>query len=194
MRIGLNSTLSLFAVIVVSGAAFAQSDRKQPSTSTISLHQASLARYQRWVDEDVRWIISDEEHQAFLKLTNEEERDQFVVQFWLRRDPTPGTEENEYKEEHYRRIAYSNEHFAAQTMGAMTDRGRIYIVYGPPDAIQQHTIDGVPEEIWHYDAFSRSAQFVLDEGKLPRTGNKVDLEFLDNCRCNEFRLHTPEPK
>jgi len=79
-------------------------------------------------------------------------------------------------------------------MGAMTDRGRIYIVYGPPDAIQQHTIDGVPEEIWHYSAFSRSAQFVLDEGKLPRTGNKVDLEFLDNCRCNEFRLQTPEPK
>lgn len=142
----------------------------------------------------MRWIISDDERQAFLKLTNEKERDQFVVQFWLRRDPTPGTTENEYKEEHYRRIAYSNEHFAAQTMGAMTDRGRIYIVYGPPDAILRNTIDGVPEEIWHYNAFSRPGSFVGYEGRLPHNGNKVDLEFLDNCRCNDYRLQTPEPK
>ena len=68
---------------------------------------------------------------AFKRLKTDEEREQFIEQFWLRRDPTPDTDENEFKEEHYRRIAYANEHYASGIPGWKTDRGRIYIMYGP---------------------------------------------------------------
>src|SRR5437588_10859 len=80
--------------------------------------------YKKWLDEDVAWIITDEERSAFKQLSNDEERDQFIEAFWQRRDPTPDTEENEYKEDHYARIAYANEHFAEGTLGWKTDPGR----------------------------------------------------------------------
>ncbi len=87
--------------------------------------------YKKWLNEDVGYIITDEEKTAFHRLNTDEEREQFIEQFWLRRDPTPDTEENEFKEEHYRRIAYANEHYASGIPGWKTDRGRIYIIYGP---------------------------------------------------------------
>src|SRR5205823_3049233 len=77
---------------------------KQKKANEKSLHQELEKTYKKWLDEDVSYIITDEERSAFLKLSNDEERDQFIEQFWLRRDPTPDTEENEFKEEHYRRI------------------------------------------------------------------------------------------
>src|SRR5471030_408556 len=89
--------------------------------------------YRKWLNEDVSYIITDEERTAFKRLQTDEEREQFIEQFWLRRDPTPDTVENEFKEEHYRRIAYTNENFASGIPGWKTDRGRIYITYGPPD-------------------------------------------------------------
>ncbi len=92
--------------------------------------------YQKWMTEDVAYIISDEERKAFKRLNTDDERENFIEQFWMRRDPTPDTEENEFKEEHYRRIAYANEHYASGIPGWKTDRGRIYIVYGPPDEIE----------------------------------------------------------
>src|SRR6266516_6531300 len=91
--------------------------------------------YKKWLDEDVPYIITDEERAAFRQLSNDEERDNFMEAFWQRRDPTPDTVENEFKEEHYRRIAYANEHFAAGIPGWKSDRGRLYIVYGPADEI-----------------------------------------------------------
>src|ERR1700745_3205046 len=98
--------------------------------------------YKKWLDEDVRWIITDEERAAFKQLSNDEERDQFIEAFWQRRDPTPDTVENEYKEEHYRRIAYANEHFAAGIPGWKTDRGRMYIPFGPPAQIESPPTGG----------------------------------------------------
>lgn len=187
--------LCALVVVGIGVVALAQSNQKQPSTignGYLSQHLPTV--YQHWLDEDVRWIISDNERTAFEKLIDNSERDQFIEQFWLRRDPTPGTSKNEFKEEHYRRIAYSNEHFAAQARGSLTDRGRIYILYGPPDAVQRQTTNGVPEERWHYDAFSEPGRFVGYEGNLLRSGNKVDLEFFDDCHCNDYRLKTPEPK
>ena len=113
--------------------------------------------YQKWVDEDVAYIIQPEERAVYLRLTTNEERNQFIGQFWLRRDPTPGTEANERKEEHYRRIAYSNERFADSIPGWKTKRGRFYIRFGPPDEIESHpgrkeswrywTLEGVGENI-----------------------------------------------
>ena len=102
--------------------------------------------YEKWLTQDVAYIIEDDEKQAFALLTTNEEREKFIEQFWLRRDPTPGTPENEFKEEHYRRIAYANERFyAVTTPGWKTDRGRIYITYGPPNEIEDHRSGGAFE-------------------------------------------------
>ena len=98
--------------------------------------------YRKWLQEDVAYIITDEERAAFKRLQNDEEREQFIENFWLRRDPTPDTVENEFKEEHYRRIQYANDHFASGIPGWKTDRGRIYIVYGPPDERDEHPSGG----------------------------------------------------
>ena len=101
--------------------------------------------YRKWLNEDVAYIITDEERAAFKRLQTDEEREQFIEQFWLRRDPTPDTVENEFKEEHYRRIAYANEHYASGIPGWKTDRGRIYITFGPPDEIESHPSGGTYE-------------------------------------------------
>src|SRR5271157_6425487 len=115
---------------------------KQRKANAKALKIELSKTYRKWLDEDVRWIITDEEQKAFKMLSNDEERDQFIEAFWQRRDPTPDTEENEFKEEHYRRIEYANEHFAAGVPGWRTDRGRIYIMYGQPDEIESHPSGG----------------------------------------------------
>ena len=108
--------------------------------------------YKKWLDEDVRWIISDEERTAFKRLQTDDEHEAFIEQFWLRRDPTPGTTENEMKEENYRRIAFANDHFSVGIPGWQTDRGMIYIRYGPPLTIDTHgaTASTFPYETWRY--------------------------------------------
>ncbi len=169
-------------------------DDSRKKEQSKALKQELSKTYKKWLDEDVRWIITDEERSAFKKLSNDEERDQFIEQFWLRRDPTPDTVENEYKEEHYRRIAYSNEHFAAGIPGWKTDRGRIYIMYGPPDEIDSHPSGGqyirpqdegggqtstYPFEDWRYrylDNLSGSQK------------QEVIIEFVDTCMCNEYHM------
>ena len=115
---------------------------KQKKQNSKSLKIELSKTYKKWLDEDVRWIITDEEQKAFKLLSNDEERDQFIEAFWQRRDPTPDTIENEFKEEHYRRMAYANEHFAAGIPGWKTDRGRIYVMYGPADEIESHPSGG----------------------------------------------------
>lgn len=115
---------------------------KQKKENAKALKQELSKTYKKWLDEDVVYIISDEERKAFKQLSNDEERDQFIEAFWQRRDPTPDTEENEFKEEHYRRIEYANEHFAAGLPGWKTDRGRIFIMYGPADEIDAHPSGG----------------------------------------------------
>ena len=98
--------------------------------------------YQKWLNEDVAYIVTDEERQAWQRLATDEERQHFIEQFWLRRDPTPDTAENESKEQHYRRIAYANERFGSGIPGWKTDRGAIYIVLVPPDEIESHPSGG----------------------------------------------------
>jgi len=164
--------------------ARAQSNSSQrPTTGSSKFSHDLPTEYQRWLDEDVRWIITPEERAAFIRLSKNGERDRFVEQFWLRRDPTPGTPENEYKEEHYRRIAYANVHFAQAVPGWETDRGRIYIVYGPPDRIKIESArtsgdSGKPKELWHYQA-------------IPGYGEDIDLKFVDVCSCGDYQLETP---
>lgn len=160
-----------FALLVIVATAHAQSNDK-------SARHHSESAYQQWLDTDVAYIIAPEEKAAFSRLSQDSDRDHFIEQFWLRRDPDPGTLKNEFKEEHYRRIAYANEHFAAGVPGWRSDRGRIYILYGPPTGVDaHHTNDdsGPPTEIWHYRSNSRE-------------GRAVDFKFVDFCRCGAYRL------
>jgi GWxTD domain-containing protein len=133
--------------------------------------------YNKWIDEDVRWIITAQEEREFLKLAADEQRDHFVVEFWERRNPNPGSRDNAFKEEHYRRLAFSNEHFAAKMPGWKTDRGHVYIAYGPPDSIIKHSSTGTnpAEELWSY-------RHTL------RAGGDVSLQFVDRCGCGEYAL------
>ena len=142
----------------------------------------------KWLNEDVRWIITDEEARAFKNLSNEEERQQFIEMFWQRRNPNPDSPENEFRDEHYARIAYANEHFAAGKPGWMTDRGHIYIAFGKPDSIDSHPSGGsyerpmeegggntstFPFETWHYRY-------------LAGVGDNIDIEFVDTCMCGDY--------
>ena len=154
-----------------------------------ALEDASKA-LKRWIDEDVSYIIAGEERTAWKRLTKDEERESFIENFWLRRDPTPDTIDNEFKDEHYERIAYANEHFASGIPGWKTDRGRIYIMHGKPDEIESHPSGGTydrpieegggttstfPFEIWRY-------RYI--EG----IGNEVLLEFVDPSMSGEYRM------
>ncbi len=163
---------------------------KQKKENAKALKQELSKTYKKWLDEDVRWIITDEELQAFKQLSNDEERDQFIEQFWLRRDPTPDTEENEFKEEHYRRIAYANEHFASGVPGWRTDRGRMYIMYGPPDEIDAHPSGGYyqrPQE----EGGGETSTFPFETWRyryLEGIGENIEIEFVDQCMCNEYHM------
>jgi len=154
------------------------------------LRQELKGPYKKWVDEDVRWIITDQELKAFKSLSNDEEREAFIEQFWQRRNANPESPENEFREEHYRRIAYANEHFAAGKPGWRTDRGHMYIAYGKPDSIDSHPSGGsydrpmdegggttstFPFEIWHY-------RYI--EG----IGENIDIEFVDTCMCGDYHM------
>ncbi len=150
---------------------------------------SKVSPYARWLDEDVVYLISNEERRAFQSLETDDERAKFIEQFWLRRDPTPDTPENEFKDEHYRRIAQANLRFptADGKAGWKTDRGRIYIVYGPPDEIDDHSTSDhltpgqVPFIEWTYRY-------------LEGVGTNVKIEFVDPAGTHDFHMTTdPHP-
>ncbi|HUZ05538.1 MAG TPA: GWxTD domain-containing protein, partial [Acidobacteriaceae bacterium] len=154
------------------------------------LRQELKGTYKKWLNQDVRWIITDQERKAFLSLSNDEERDNFIEQFWRRRNPDPESPDNSYKEEYYRRIAYANEHFPAGKPGWETDRGHMYIAYGKPDSIESHPSGGAynrpieegggststyPFEVWHYR-------------HIDGIGDNIDIEFVDTCMCGDYHM------
>jgi GWxTD domain-containing protein len=163
---------------------------KELYNSRKALRQELKGTYRTWLNQEVPYIISDEERRAFMSLSNDEERDSFIENFWLRRNPNADSPENEYREEHYRRIAYANEHFAAGRPGWRTDRGHIYIAFGKPDDIDSHPSGGsyqrtpeegggstttFPFEVWHYRY-------------LEGVGQNIDIEFVDSCQCGDYHF------
>ena len=146
--------------------------------------------YRKWLNEDVTYIITDEEHSAFMRLQTDEERETFIENFWLRRDPSPDTVENEFREEHYRRIAYANEHYASGIPGWKTDRGRIYITYGPPDEIDDHSSGGSyerpPEE-----GGGETSTYPFQQWRyryIDGVGTNIIIEFVDPTMSGEFHM------
>jgi GWxTD domain-containing protein len=165
-------------------------NEKQKKQQKAALKIELSKTYKKWLNEDVVWIITDEERQAFKQLSNDEERDNFIEAFWQRRDPTPDTEENEYKEEHYRRIAYANEHFAAGIPGWKSDRGRIYIMYGPADEVDSHPSGGTYERPME-EGGGETSTFPFEDWRyryLEGIGQEVIIEFVDSCMCGDYHM------
>ena len=146
--------------------------------------------YKKWLENDVAYIITNEERKAFKALATDEERENFIENFWRRRDPNPDTEENEYREQYYERIAYANEHFTSGIPGWKTDRGRVYIAWGKPDSIEAHPSGGnydrpsyegggstttYPFETWFYR-------------HLDDVGEGLEIEFVDPSGTGEYRM------
>ncbi len=147
-------------------------------------------QYQKWLNEDVVYIITPEERSAFLHLSTNEERDQFIEAFWARRNPDPDSPENTYKEDIYRRIAYANEHFSSGIPGWKTDRGKIYIIWGPPDEVDSHPSGGTyerpPEE-----GGGETTTYPFEDWRyryLPGLGENVIFEFVDPTMTGEYHL------
>ena len=183
-------SLLMLAMIVSLGvtSVFAQTD--DPTQKARKTKEEVSKIYQRWLSNDVRYIITREEKKAFKALKTDEERENFIENFWRRRDPNPDTEENEYREEFYERIAYANENFASGKPGWMTDRGRIYITWGKPDGVESHPMGGsydrpawegggttttYPFEIWFYR-------------HLDGIGSGIEIEFVDPTGTGEYRI------
>ena len=165
-------------------------NEKQKKQQKASLKIELSKTYKKWLNEDVVWIITDQERAAFKQLSNDEERDNFIEAFWQRRDPTPDTEENEYKEEHYRRIAYANEHFAAGIPGWKSDRGRIYIMYGPADEVDSHPSGGTYERPME-EGGGETSTFPFEDWRyryLEGIGQEIIIEFVDSCMCNDYHM------
>jgi TonB family protein len=175
-----DAAVSLPAIPLLTPTPFASISAAVPSSQASDPADSSAAlpnQYKTWLNQDVLWIITPEERAAFLKLANNEERDGFIENFWLWRNPTPGSPENSFREEHYARIAYANQHFASGSQpGWKTDRGRAYIVYGKPESIDVHPANSPSYEVWHYPS-------------IPGLGSSIDLKFVDDdCHCNNYRL------
>jgi GWxTD domain-containing protein len=180
-------------------STFAQNDRKNqdPSEKPRNVKPELKKAYKDWLDKDVTYIITDEERKAFKKLATDDERERFIEEFWRRRDPDPDTDENEFKEEYYERIAYANEHFSSGIPGWKSDRGRIWIMYGKPDERETHPMGGqydrpsyegggststYPFEIWFYRY-------------LAGVGSGVEIEFVDPTGSGEYRIaRNPDEK
>ncbi|HEX8775687.1 MAG TPA: GWxTD domain-containing protein [Pyrinomonadaceae bacterium] len=186
--------LALALLVMAVPAVLAQNRQQQPSQDPMSnprnVKKELPKAYKDWLEKDVAYVITDEERRAFKKLQTDEEREQFIEGFWRRRDPDPDTDENEFREEYYERIAYANEHFASGIPGWKTDRGRIYIMYGKADEIDSHPSGGTydrpsyegggstttyPFEVWFYRY-------------IPGVGSGVEIEFVDPTGSGEYRI------
>ncbi|HUO30754.1 MAG TPA: GWxTD domain-containing protein [Bryobacteraceae bacterium] len=173
----------LFATLVIMLTAAATlaawQSAPQSSTALAQVVPDKASPYQKWLSQDVVYIINDRERAAFLKLTADDERAMFITQFWERRNPTPGSPENAFKQEHYRRIAYANKHFGTASMpGWQTDRGHIYIVYGPPDEIESH-LGGTQTQYAHEQWMYHHVEGV---------GDRVVVTFVDKTGEGDYRL------
>ncbi|HEY7183641.1 MAG TPA: GWxTD domain-containing protein [Blastocatellia bacterium] len=197
--------LSSFALSSLGWGASAQDEQKDSKKTEKQQAEKKKAAdkeklksvYKRWIDEDVRWIITDDERKVFNNLKNDDEREQFIEQFWFRRDPDPDTDVNEYREEYYQRIAYANEHYTSGIPGWKTDRGRIYIMFGKPDEIESHPSGGTYDRpAWEGGGSTSTYPFETWWYRyLEGVGSDVEIEFVDPTGSGEYRIaRSPDEK
>lgn len=193
----------LLVLVAMSGLVAWHAAHAQTAIQQAKRIDGPNGHFSIWLNHDVRWIITPEERQAFRHLTNNEERAEFVRQFWERRNPNPGSTDNAFKKEHYRRLAYADTHFAwKQEPGSETDRGHVYIVFGPPDSIEAYP-HGTAElanahETWSYRSIRFAAPLKPDSKGLGEAAQavvrkNVDFRFVDECACGQYQLKSAWP-
>jgi GWxTD domain-containing protein len=205
VKVFLFGVLSCAVVYIPKVSAQGESPAQQPDpTDKKAARQAAKERskrdkdlfneldsqYKKWLNEDVVYIISPEERSSFLHLSTNEEREQFIEAFWQRRNPDPDSAENTFKEEHYRRIAYANEHFSSGIPGWKTDRGRIYIMWGPADEVQSHPSGGSYDRPAS-EGGGETSTYPFEDWRyryLEGIGENVEIEFVDPTMSGEYRL------
>src|SRR6202165_4842049 len=201
-RVARTLFISLFSLAIFIPSAFARQTQDQgipPAPQKLDKETKKKMKrtlkeldktYKEWLNEDVTYIISPDERNAFLQLDTNEEREQFIEQFWLRRSSNPDLPDNDFKEEHYRRIAYTNEHYASGIPGWKTDRGRMYIMWGAADEVESHPAGGTYDRPMEEGGGSTSTypfetwRYRYMEG----IGENVILEFVDPSGSGEFHL------
>ena len=166
-------------------------DAKRKKQNGKSFNKEVMGKeYKEWLEQDVPYIITDDERKAFKQLSNDEEREKFIEAFWDRRNPNPDSEDNEFKDEHYRRIEYANDHYAAGVPGWKTDRGRIYIVYGPPDEVESHPSGGQYQRPIE-EGGGETSTYPFEKWRyrhLDNIGEQVEIEFVDDCMCGAYEM------
>ena len=191
-----NFALTLLIFVLSAVVSIAQPPDKKdkpsvdPSSNPRNVKPELKDAYKRWLNTDVAYIITKDEKRAFMALTTDEERENFIENFWRRRDPNPDTEENEYREQYYERIAYANEHFSSGIPGWKTDRGRIYIAWGKPDSIETHPTGGAYDRpSWEGGGSTTTYPFeVWWYRHLDNVGDGIEIEFVDPTGTGEYRL------
>lgn len=141
-------------------------------------------RHRDWFEKEVPWILTETEREVFVRLQSSGQRDEFIERFWKERDPTPGTPRNEYYEEYQRRLEHVNKFFSRGTSreGWQTDRGRMYLLLGPPQYTSSVPNDMIthPIEVWFYAG-------AVELGLPPFHY----LMFYQRYGSGEFRLYSP---
>ena len=189
---------SILMTVLVSGlgiAVTAQPPEKKnpdqdPTGKVRNVTTEANKVYKKWLDNDVAYIITDQEKKAFKALATDEERENFIENFWRRRDPNPDTEENEYREEYYERIAYTNQHYASGIPGWKTDRGRVYIAHGKPDSVESHPSGGSYDRP-SYEGGGSTTTYPFETWfyrHLDGVGDGLEIEFVDPTGTGEYRL------
>lgn len=191
-RLAPGCAIALVYVSLTALPAFPQDikSRQTPDQKSRKVKRESKKAYQVWVKEDVALIITPAELDAFEKLETDDEREQFIKIFWDQRDPDPDTEENEFKEQHYERLAYANEHFTSGKPGWMTDRGRIYVKFGKPDGIESHPAGGMYQRM-SYEGSGSTTTYPFEKWfyrHIPGVRSGVEIEFVDPTGSGEYRL------
>ncbi|MDX6531395.1 MAG: hypothetical protein QOH41_3685 [Blastocatellia bacterium] len=170
---------------------------QDPSEKPRNVKPELKKAYKDWLDKDVAYLITDDERKAFKKLETDDERERFIEEFWRRRDPDPDTDENEFREEYYERIAYANEHYASGIPGWKTDRGRIYITWGKPDEVESHPSGGSYNRE-SYEGGGSTSTYPFERWfyrYLPGVGSGIEIEFVDPTGSGEYRIaRNPDEK
>ena len=183
--------LPLMALVALVETGWSQQPAPPPAKSDrVLLQEEAQDYFGKWLKQDVVYIITDEEEDVFLRLANDDERERFIEQFWRRRDSDPRTAINEFKEEHYRRIAYANDHFFSAKAGWRTDRGRTYILWGPPDDREMRPSGGRYERLI-YEGGGTTTTYPFERWlyrHIPGIGSDIELEFVDQSGTGEYRL------
>jgi GWxTD domain-containing protein len=191
--------IAFLALAFAASSALAQkkSNGQDPTEKPRNVKPELKKAYKDWLDKDVAYIITDEERKAFKKLETDDERERFIEEFWRRRDPDPDTDENEFREEYYERIAYANEHYASGIPGWKTDRGRIYITWGKPDETESHPSGGTYNRE-SYEGGGSTSTYPFERWfyrYLPGVGSGIEIEFVDPTGSGEYRIaRNPDEK